>query len=498
MTLSWGPPANIGGGAITNYRYRHTTGPTVASTRHWTDVPDGSDAGSSAADETGLTITGLTNGTEYAFEVLAENSAGEGALAAQTATPAVETCAAPSFGNRRELWTGTVTVGALTFTQGGVTRTDAYGFSGSTGSLDNKTFTIGSNDHEIDNVTVLTTNGNVRLSLKDANLTTAETAALRLHVCDTTYDFSAADLSISGHSYTFTADLDWSGLSSRTVYLSLPANNAATGKPTITGPGTDPNKVGSTLTAAKGDIADTDGVPATLSYQWVRVDGSDETDIDGATSSSYTLALEDTGLKVKVKASFTDNLNSEETRTSDAYPSSATIVGLPAITIAPGQAKATGKLDYVHYTLTRAGATTATQTVTVTLEPPDGNDWNIPDAKLSHAVTFAAGSATATLSIRLRAFGLSQHRFLQFGDHGRHAHGAHRGMWRVLTTATPPRWRWWWFPDPIWVIRFTETAYSFAEDGGAQTVTVEARATSPDIPSPIGASSSNPLSSFVH
>ena len=327
-------------------------------------------------------------------------------------------------------------------------------------------------------------------SLKDDNLTSAEKASLRLHVCDTPYDFSAAPLPTSLHDYTFADDLDWSGLTSRTLYLSLPENNAATGKPTITGPGTDPNKVGSTLTAAKGDIADTDGVPTALSYQWVRVDGSDETDIDGATSSSYTLALEDTGLKVKVKASFTDNLNSEETRTSDAYPSSATIVGLPAITIAPGQAKATGKLDFVHYTLTRAGATTAAQTVTVTLDPPAGNDWNIPNAKLSHDVTFEAGSATAALSIKL---GDSGFRNIGFSDSattggtltariGAVSGFDNRDTAEVEVVVVT---------GPAWVFRLTETAYSFAEDGGAQTVTVEARATSPDIPSPTGTTSSN-------
>ena len=246
------------------------------------------------------------------------------------ATPAALACAAPSFGTRRDIWTGTVTLG--TFTGGGATV--GYGFGGATGDLDDKTFTIGStSSYEIDGVQVVVSvgsdNGDIQFYL-NADLTSAETAALKLHVCDAAFDFSAATLDTSTHTYTFTAGLDWSGVSTRTVYLSLPANNDATGKPTITGPGTDPNKVGSTLTAAKGDIADTDGVPTTLSYQWVRVDGSDETDIDGATSSTYTLALDDTGLKVKVKASFTDNLNSEETRTSDAYPSSATIGRRPA------------------------------------------------------------------------------------------------------------------------------------------------------------------------
>ena len=361
------------------------------------------------------------------------------------ATPAAASCAAPSFGTRRDIWTGTVTLG--TFTGGG--DTVGYGFGGATGDLDDKTFTIGStSSYEIDGVQVVVSvgsdDGDIQFYL-NADLTTAETAALKLHVCDAAFDFSAATLDTATHTYTFTAGLDWSGLSSRTLYLSLPANNDATGKPTITGPGTDPNKVGSTLTAAKGDIADTDGVPTTLSYQWVRVDGTNETDIDGATSSTYTLALDDTGLKVKVKASFTDNLNGEETRTSDAYPSSATIVGLPAITIAPGQDKATGKLDFIHYTLTRAGATTAAQAVTVTLDPPAGNDWNIPDAKLSHDVTFAADSATATLTIGLRSGGYQTSASPLRRPWAARSRRASR-RWRVLTTATPPRWRWWWSP----------------------------------------------------
>ena len=41
-------------------------------------------------------------------------------------------------------------------------------------------------------------------------------------------------------------------------------------------------------------------------------------------------------------------------------------------------------------------------------------------------------------------------------------------------------------PDPAWVFSLTETEYSFAEDGGAQTLTMKLRATSPDVPPPVG------------
>ena len=90
VTLSWAAPASDGGGAITEYEYRYSTGSTVSSSAMWTDVTDGSDSGTSTADETGVTISSLTNGTGYAFEVRAVNSAGDGTAAGPvTATPVV-------------------------------------------------------------------------------------------------------------------------------------------------------------------------------------------------------------------------------------------------------------------------------------------------------------------------------------------------------------------------------------------------------------------------
>ena len=322
VVLTWTAPTSDGGAAITEYEYRYSTGSTVSSSATWTDVTDGSDAGTDTDDELGVTVSSLTNGTGYAFEVRAVNSVGGGtATATKTATPSATSCAMPYFGDRRSIWTGTVTVGDIN--QGGTTL--GYGFTGGLiGSLDDKTFTISSNDYEIDNVAAII-DGNIRFSLKDSNLTSAEKAALRLHVCNTTYNFSAAILNSAPHDYTWTANLDWSSLSNRALYLSLPPNNAATGAPTISGTAA----VGHTLMAATGTIADTDGVPTTFTYQWIRVDGSDETDISGATGSTYLPADADAGKKVKVKVSFTDDLGGMETRTSAAYPSAGMIITVP-------------------------------------------------------------------------------------------------------------------------------------------------------------------------
>ena len=64
------------------------------------------------------------------------------------------------------------------------------------------------------------------------------------------------------------------------------------------------------------------------SYQWLRVDAdgtSNEEDISGEIAATYTLTDDDEGKKVKVKVSFTDDLNGEEERTSAAFPSSGTV-----------------------------------------------------------------------------------------------------------------------------------------------------------------------------
>ena len=87
VTLSWSAPASDGGAPITTYRYRHGTRTMSLSGAAWTEVPD-SDADGDGADEREVTVTGLTNGTEYPFEVQALNSAGGGAAARTRATPA--------------------------------------------------------------------------------------------------------------------------------------------------------------------------------------------------------------------------------------------------------------------------------------------------------------------------------------------------------------------------------------------------------------------------
>ena len=107
-------------------------------------------------------------------------------------------------------------------------------------------------------------------------------------------------------------------------------NSPATGLPSISGTA----QVGETLTADTSAIADADGRSgATFSYQWVANDGNSDTDITGATDSTYTLAAADEGKTIKVKVSFTDDADNEETLTSAA--TTAVAGAAPAVSGAP-------------------------------------------------------------------------------------------------------------------------------------------------------------------
>ena len=91
--------------------------------------------------------------------------------------------------------------------------------------------------------------------------------------------------------------------------MAAPANNPPTGLPTISGT----SGVGETLTASASEIADADGLTnATFAWQWL----ANDTDIAGATGSTYTLTAAETGKGIKVRVSFTDDGGKWETLVS--------------------------------------------------------------------------------------------------------------------------------------------------------------------------------------
>ena len=131
---------------------------------------------------------------------------------------------------------------------------------------------------------------------------------------DSTYTLVAADEGRTVKvrvSFTDDAGNEESLTSDATAAVAARPNTPVTGQPTIGGT----VQVGETLTADTSDIDDADGRDnAVFSYQWL----TDDAEIDGATSSTYTLAAADEGRTIKVRVSFTDDRGNDETLTSDA------------------------------------------------------------------------------------------------------------------------------------------------------------------------------------
>ena len=129
------------------------------------------------------------------------------------------------------------------------------------------------------------------------------------------------------------------------VRLTAVPNTPATGKPGIGGIPRNPQH-GLTLTADPSGISDSNGLATPgYTYQWIRVDGSDEGDLSGATGSTYTVTAADVGKTLKVRVEFTDDADNAEMLTSDA---TATVVAQSVIsfynamlTVAEGAGTAT-------------------------------------------------------------------------------------------------------------------------------------------------------------
>ena len=95
------------------------------------------------------------------------------------------------------------------------------------------------------------------------------------------------------------------------------SNTPATGGPGINGT----HRADETLTATTSQIADEDGLDnAAFAFQWIRHDltTNTDTDIEGATGSTYTVTSDDDGHAIKVRVTFTDDAGNEELLTSYA------------------------------------------------------------------------------------------------------------------------------------------------------------------------------------
>ena len=133
------------------------------------------------------------------------------------------------------------------------------------------------------------------------------------------------------------------------------SNSVATGSPTIAGTA----QVGETLTASITGIADTDGLEnVAYSYQWL----ADDTETDGATSSTYTL-----------QAPVANNAASGQP-TSARFTGTATVgntltAATSGITDADGLDDAEFSYQWLRADAAISGATSSTYTLIKALRP---------------------------------------------------------------------------------------------------------------------------------
>ena len=279
LDVSWEAPATDGGSAITEYRvqWKETAG-------NW-DAP--ADVSEETATGTTHTITGLTDGVEYAVRIIAVNDIGEG-------PPSDEATGTPGETTPPELATATVDGTTLTLTY------DEDLDENSEPSSDAFSVAVGGTGRAVDGVSV--SGSSVILTLGPAVV--AEETVTVSYAAPT----DAAAPRIQDDAGNPAASFSDQDVENNTP---PPANTPATGAPTISGTA----QVGKTLTVDTTAISDADGLDNVgYSYQWL----ADDTEVAGATSSSYTLVDADKGKTIQVKVSFRDDKNNPETLTSAA------------------------------------------------------------------------------------------------------------------------------------------------------------------------------------
>ena len=306
LTATWTKPDLNGGPDIAGYDVAYREGTTGS----WEDF-------SYVTSGLTTTITGLTADTSYQArvrttndELLSDWSDASDAVStnAEMSTP---TCTL----NTGDLWCGVVTVGAIS--SGGSVA--AHGFAGTDGGLDDKTFSVGTNNYTIDGLYVGTA-GDLNLDLTGA-LDAADKGNLKLVVGSTDFDLDDATHVSSENAYLWTGTgLDWSSdtyvtlrlrravalstdatLSGLTVY---DGSSNLTLSPSFASAGTEPYTASAAYDIATVTVTATKN-QADATIAWL--DASDATLADAdAMASGRQVALEAGANTFKVKVTAED------------------------------------------------------------------------------------------------------------------------------------------------------------------------------------------------
>ena len=151
-----------------------------------------------------------------------------------------------------------------------------------------------------------------------------------------------------------------------------------------------------TLTTDTSGISDDDGLTnPTFNYQWIRSDGTTDTDIAGATSTTYLVTTDDVGKTIKVRVSFADDAENQESLTSAATAAvAARVPGAPnSVEVQRG---GTGELDVSWEAPASNGGSAITGYTVQWKEAAD--NWDTP-ADVSEATTTGTSHTISRLSL---------------------------------------------------------------------------------------------------
>ena len=365
IDLSWTAPASTGGSAITGYKIEVSPDGSA----NWTDLV----ANTNSATTT-YAHTGLAAGTTRHYRVSAINTTGTGlpsnvdnatTTAADTTPPTLTSATVLANGQIIELQlsenmkrSNLPPASAFTATAGGSAVTLSLVF---TSTAD--TYWI-----SVPSLTVIRQGQVVVVTYTDPS---------------TGDDVNAIQDVAGNDDATFTTGMN--GVPAVTNNSTV--NTPATGAPTIAGT----PQVGETLTAVTTAIMDANGLNnVSYTYQWIRVDGSDS-NIAGATASTYTLVAADEGKTIKVKVSLTDDASNPETLTSVATAvvsaAAATVPGAPTGLTATASGNTQINLSWTAPASTGGSAITGYK---IEVSSDGGSSWTDLVANTNSATTTSA------------------------------------------------------------------------------------------------------------